>query len=220
MISNAENNTPELIYICLKSIADCDLIMNFMKNEDENDNDSWNSSELNLLEQKRIEIKEKLKDKTEIIFKFIDKVYKIINTFEKNLRFRIIKSIIDLFIFWTQLDLNILTNDSISKIIIELTTQTIIEENSNNIEILKRVAELLNIAVTFSKNVRLYEFYGKIDDGFSIEETLKNINENVNYEEKINIEKWLDFILNQLEQYKRNNNKNKYILWNLVKIFS
>ena len=220
LISDAQNNTPELIYICLKSIADCDLIMNFMKNEDENDNDSWKSSELNLQEQKRFEIKEKLKKETGKIFEFIYKVYKNINTYEKNLRFRIIKSIIDLFIFWTQLDLNILTNDSISKIIIELTTQTIIEENFNNIEILKRVAELLNIAVTFSKNVRLYEFYGKIDDGFSIEETLKNIDENVNYEEKIGIEKWLDFILNQLEQYKRNNNKNKDILWNLAKIFS
>ena len=32
LISDAQNNTPELIYICLKSIADCDLIMNFMKN--------------------------------------------------------------------------------------------------------------------------------------------------------------------------------------------
>ena len=219
LILNTQNNNPELIYICIKSIADCDLIINLIKNEDTYANNDWNE-ELNSQDEKRGEIKEKLIKKSDIIFNFIEKVYKDINTFEKNLRIRLIKSIVDLFIFWTQLELNIFTNDSISNIIMELTKQTIIEDNPNNIEILKRLAELINITVTSSKNSRLYEFYGKIEENYPIEETLRIINENINLEEKIGIEKWLDFILNLLEQYKRTNNKNMDILWPLAKIFS
>ena len=219
LILNTQNNNPELIYICIKSIADCDLIINLIKNEDTYANNDWNE-ELNSQDEKSGEIKEKLNEKSDIIFNFIEKVYKDINTFEKNLRIRLIKSIVDLFIFWTQLELNIFTNDSISNIIMELTKQTIIEDNPNNIEILKRLAELINITVTSSKNSRLYEFYGKIEENYPIEETLKIINENINLEEKIGIEKWLDFILNLLEQYKRTNNKNMDILWPLAKIFS
>ena len=222
LILNAENNKnnkPELIYICLRSISDCDLIMNFMK-EDDND-DYWDDT-LNLKKQKKLEIKDKLISKTEIIFNYINNVYMEINGYEKNLKKRIMKAIVDIIIFWTKLKLNILTNEkSISNIIMDFIQQAIKEESAENVTILKSLAELFNNAIISSQNCRLYEFYGKIEENDdSIEETLEKINNNINIEEKISIEKWLNFILDILVRYKGINNKNIEVLWALSKIFS
>ena len=59
LIDNAKNginNNPELIYICLRAIADCNIIMNFMKNDDNNEEDYWDDT-LNFGEIKKYEIK-------------------------------------------------------------------------------------------------------------------------------------------------------------------
>ena len=220
LILNAErnkNNKPELIYICLKSIADCNSIMNFM-NKDDND-EYWDDS-LNFKSTKKMDIKDKLKSKERIIFEFINKVYLEFNNYEKNLKNRIMKAIVDIIIFWTQFELNILTNDSISNLIMDFTHQAIIEENPDNIQTLKSIAELVNETIISSQNCRLYEFYGKIEENDSIEETLEKINDNINSEEQLSIEKWLNFILDLLQRYKSIKNKNIEIQWALSKIFS
>ena len=240
LIQNAENNNnnnkPELIYICLKSIADCNDIMNFMntekENDDNNNNDNketnkkenddkniyefWNDG-LNIEDKKRNEIREKLMNKGGIILEFINKVYMNINIFEDNLKKRIIKTIVDLIAFLSQLNLNILKNDNISSMVMDFIQQSINEEN---IEILKKIADSVCSTINSFQDSRLYELYGKIDENDSIEQTFKNINDNFNKEEKNIIENWLNFILDKLELYKRNNNNNKEILWFLAKIFS
>ena len=260
LIKEAENNNnknkAELIYLCLRSIADCNSIINLKeednynngndkdnkdKNNDRNDNEnndgnSNNNSDnnkknnkdndengweddLNFEIKQKIDIKEQLMSKGRIIFEFIYKVYININQFEKGLKNRIIEAIIDLIIFWTQFDLNILTNNDISTILIDLINHTI-NEIQNNKEILKNVAELVNAAILSSQNCRLYEFYAKIEESDSPDEIIQTINNNINLEEKKGIEKWLDFIISKLEQYKDSKNKNIEILWPLAKMFS
>ena len=236
LIQNAEisnNNKQKLIYICLKAVADCGEIMNFIKEEEEDDNGRDNSNKndnndieefwddkLNIEDKKKNEIKDKLMSKSGIIIDFINKVYIDINKFEKKLKARIIKTIVDLIIFWTQFNLNILKNNNLSNLIMDFIHQSINQENPENILILKHIAELLNKAIGSSQDCRIYELYGKIGDNDSIEQNLKNINDNLNLEEKASIEKWLNFTLDELELYKRINNKNKDILWALAKIFS
>ena len=261
LIKEAENNNnknkAELIYICLRAIADCNSIINLKeednynnngndknnkdknndrKDNDNNDNESNSNNDnnkknnkdndengwednLNFEIKQKIDIKEKLMSKGRIIFEFIYKVYININQFEKGLKNRIIEAIIDLIIFWTQFDLNILTNNDISTIMIDLINQTINDSQNNN-TILKNVAELINAAILSSQNCRLYEFYAKIEESDSPEEVIQTINNNINSEEKKGIEKWLDFIISKLEQYKDSKNKNTEILWPLAKMFS
>ena len=249
LIQNVEisnNNKSELIYICLKAIADCNNIMNFMNKEKEGDNkergynnendynkdnddnkdndkdfnDEFWDDNLNIEDKKKNEIKDKLMSKSGIILEFINKVYMDINKFEKKLKTRIIGTIVDLIIFWTQFNLNILKNNNISNMVMDLMHQSINEENPENILILKHIAELLNKTIGSSQDSRIYELYGKIGDNDSIEQNLKNINDNLNLEEKTSIEKWLNFILDELELYKRINNKNKDVLWALAKILA
>ena len=272
LIQEAENNNnknkAELIYICLRSIADCNSIINLKEenndnnnnddnknnkeknnnNKDKNDNNKDNENKqnnnnnndnsknkkdnnnddydengwednLNFQIQKKIDIKEQLMSKGRIIFEFIYKVYVNINQFEKGIKNRIIGAIIDLIIFWTQFDLNILTNNDISSIMIDLINQSI-NDDQNNTDILKNVSELINAAILSSHNCRLYEFYSKIEEADSPEEVIQTINNNINLEEKKVIEKWLDFIINKLEQYKNSKNKNIEILWPFAKMFS
>ena len=236
LIQNAEisnNNKQKLIYICLKAVADCGEIMNFIKEEKEDDNGRDNSNKndnndieefwddkLNIEDKKKNEIKDKLMSKSGIIIDFINKVCMDIDKFEKKLKARIIKTIVDLIKFWTQFNLNILKNNNLSNLIMDFIHQSINQENPENILILKHIAELLNKAIGSSQDCRIYELYGKIGDNDSIEQNLKNINDNLNLEEKASIEKWLNFTLDELELYKRINNKNKDILWALAKIFS
>ena len=173
LIDNAKNginNNPELIYICLRAIADCNIIMNFMKNDDNNEEDYWDDT-LNFGEIKKYEIKEILMSKSKMILDFINKIYSIINKFEENLKDRIIKAIIDLIIFLGKLDLNILTNNDISKILMELINQIINinsskfdkKQISSRIGILKNVAELLSTSFLRSQNSRLYEIQPKLE---------------------------------------------------------
>ena len=227
LIQDAENNknkNPELIYICLRSIADCDSIMNFMKDANDNDDNYWDDS-LNLQKQKKFEIKEKLMSKKEIIFKFIYKVYMDINICEKNFRIRIIKAIIDLIIFYNQLDANLFVNEkNMSSISMELINQSInmnISDNiEENIQILKNISDLVSNCINNLQSRRLYEFYGKADETNSIEENLQKIFHDVNTQEKSIIEYWLNFVLNILENNKYSKNNNKNILWSIAKIFS
>ena len=218
--SYSQNGKVELIYICLRSIADCDLIYNLIKNDDEKDD--WS----NFSESQRdikAEIKDKLISKSEIVFNFVKEIYKNINIFEDNLKFRIIKSIIDLIIFWTQLNINILTNNDISTLVMEIISQSININNDEqidlSIEIIKTVAESLNEFIHSSSNCKIYEFYGKIDESDSPENVINSIYENINIEEKKGAEKWLDFILKLLEQYVYVKNKNEIIVWALAKMF-
>ena len=227
LIQDAENNknkNPELIYICLRSIADCDSIMNFMKDDNDNDDNYWDDS-LNLQKQKKFEIKEKLMSKKEIIFKFIYKVYMGINICEKNFRIRIIKAIIDLIIFYNQLDANLFVNEkNMSSISMELINQSInmnISDNiEENIQILKNISDLVSNCINNLQSRRLYEFYGKADETNSIEENLQKIFHDMNTQEKSIIEYWLNFVLNILENNKYSKNSNKNILWSIAKIFS
>lgn len=218
---NNENKKEELIFITLKSIADCDSIMNFMKDDD---NDNYWDDTLNFTRQKKIEIRNKLISKSGIILDFANKVYMNINTFEKDIRTRIIQAIIDLITFLVQLELKILTNNDISKLLMELINQSIImnnnEKKEENIKILKNISEGISKLMNSSDNIRLYEFSNKIEDGESVEIILKNIANNTNLTEKPEIEKWLNFVLEKLEQYNNSKNNNKEILWALSKIFS
>ena len=227
LISNAEtfskNGNNELIYICLRSIADCELIDNLLEND--KSDDGWYESPNS---KKKNEIIEKLKSKTEMIFNFINKIYENINLIEISLKFRIMKAIIDLIIFWSQFNINILTNNNISTIVMEFINQSININNGEQIEtkqislsidIIKNVAELLNKSIQSSSNCLLYEFYSKIEECDAPKETLKLINENINMEEKKGTEKWLDFILNILEQYTKVKNKNEKIIWALAQMF-
>ena len=160
---------------------------------------------------------------SEIVFNFVKEIYKNINIFEDNLKFRIIKSIIDLIIFWTQLNINILTNNDISTLVMEIISQSININNDEqidlSIEIIKTVAESLNEFIHSSSNCKIYEFYGKIDESDSPENVINSIYENINIEEKKGAEKWLDFILKLLEQYVYAKNKNEIIVWALAKMF-
>ena len=196
------NNNNELIYICLRSIADCDTIMNFMKNEDVDDDNYWDDN-LDFEKQKKIDIKNELINKSEIIFQYIFKIYKKIDIYELNLKNRIIKAIIDLIIFWTQLNLNILTNNNISDIIMDIINRIINSQNNintnetfeqENIKIIKIVAELLNQSIPCSQNCKLYEFYPKLEENNYPEQTLEDIKNNINKEEKLGIKKWTTFI--------------------------
>ena len=232
LIDNAKNginNNPELIYICLRAIADCNIIMNFMKNDDNNNNeeDYWDDT-LNFGEIKKNEIKEILMSKSKMILDFINKIYSIINKFEENLKDRIIKAIIDLIIFLGKLDLNILTNNDISEILRELINQIINinsskfdkKQISSRIGILKNVAELLSTSFLRSQNSRLYEIQPKLETFESPIDCLKIINDNIDLQEKKGIEKWLNFFLNILEQYINGKNENSELLWPFAKIFS
>ena len=223
--TGSKNRNNELIYICLRSIADCDIIDNLMKADDEEN--EWGDYP-NSGNKKKNKIKDKLMNKGEIIFNFINKIYENINQFETNLKFRIMKAIIDLIIFWSQFNINILTNNNISTIVMEFINQSIninkdekyqMKQISLSIDIIKNVAELMNRCIQSSSNCRLYEFYPKIDECDFPEETIKNINENINIEEKQGTEKWLDFILNILEQYLKIKNKNEKIIWALAQMF-
>ena len=228
LISKAEigskNGNYELIYICLRSIADCDLIDNLLEND--KSDDYWGESPNSM---KKNAIKDKLKTKSEVIFNFINKIYENINQIEISLKFRIMKAIIDLIIFWSQFNINILTNNNISTIVMEFINQSIniinkeeqidIKQISLSIDIIKNVAELLNKCIQTSSNCLLYEFYPKIEECDFPEETLKLINTNINIDEKQGTEKWLDFILNILEQYTKVKNKNGKIIWALAQMF-
>ena len=216
LINEAKNGDNELTFITLRSIADCDLVMNFFKSE--NDDEYWDDS-LNLEKQEKDRIKDKLIEHSALIFNFIyEDVYLKINNFEKNLKNRIIKSIIDLINFWTKLNLNILTNQNIYKIILELINMT--DEENEKIENIKSIAELISKSIVLSKNSKLYEFYYKIEENSDIENILQNINDNIDIEEKKGIDIYLDYILEKLNEYNNSKNKDENILWAYAKIFS
>ena len=125
---------------------------------DKNIYEFWNDG-LNIEDKKRNEIKEKLMSKGGIILEFINKVYMNINIFEDNLKKRIIKTIINLIAFLSQLNLNILKNDNISSMVMDFIQQSINEEN---IEILKKIADSVCSTINSFQDSRLYELYGKI----------------------------------------------------------
>ena len=218
LIKEANTGNPEMTFIALRSIADCDLIMNFYesKNEKENDDNYWDDN-LNFHNDQKLEIKNKLMENREIVFSFIKNVYMNINKFEKNLKNRIIKAIIDLFAFWTQLNLNILTNQNIT-FILELINMT--EDECDLFEHLKSFAEVLNNNILISRNCKLYEFYDKVIENGTESEIIENINNNIDIEEKKGIDLYLDYILTKFEEYYNKTQKNENLLWVYGKIFS
>ena len=215
LIKEANSENQELTYIALRSIADCDLIMNFY--ESENDDNYWDDN-LNFHNKQKNEIKNKLIENSELVFSFINNVYTNINKFEKNLKNRIIKSIIDLITFWTQLNLNILKNQNIYTIILELINVT--EEEDDRIENLKSFAELISKSIITSRNCKLYEFYEKVDENTTDNDILQRISENIDIEEKRGIDQYLDYVLDKFDEYNRTKKKNENMLWVYGKIFS
>ena len=220
--SENEKSKNELVYICLRSIADCDTIMNFMKDDDTDDDNYWDDS-LNFQKQKKIEIKEGLMNKSEIIFQYVIKVYKRIDIYEQNLKNRIMKAIIDLIIFWTQLNLNILTNNSISDIAKDIINRIINSNqaiNPENIRIMEIVSELINKSILSSQNCKLYEYYSNLDETDIPEQIIEDIKNNINSEEKQGIENWLSFTLINLEECYKSKIQKEEIIWTFAKIFS
>ena len=215
LIKEAKSGNSELIFIALRSIADCDLIMNFY--ESENDDNYWDDN-LYFKENEKKEIKNILMDKSELVFSFINEIYGIINKFEKKLKNRIIKSIIDLVTFWTKLNLNILTNQQIYTTIMDLVNM--IEEDKDKIENLKSMAELINTSIISSRNCKIYEFYDKVNDYITPNETLQNIQDNIDINEKNGINNCLDYILQKINEYNNVKNKNENIIWIYAKILS
>ena len=215
LINEAKSGNQELIFIALRSIADCSVIINFY--EKETDDNYWDDN-LNMEEQDKNEIKNKLMENTELIFDFIGAVYSNIIKLEKKLKNRIIRAIIDLIAFWTQLNLNILTNNNIYITIMNLIDQT--EEENDKIENLKSVAELINTSILGSKNCKLYEFYERINDSYTTGEALEIIQNNIDINEKKGIDNCLNYLMKKIEQYNNIPNKNENILWVYAKIFS
>ena len=215
LINEAKNGNPELVFIAIKSIADCNSIMNFY--EKESDDNYWDDN-LHFSEQDKKEIKNKLIENSGLIFEFIGMIYSNFNKIEKKLKNRIIKSIIDLITFWTQLNLNILTNNEIYTIVMDLINLT--AEEKDKIENLKSVAELINTSILSSHNCKIYEFYDKIDENITPYETLQNIEENIDNDEKKGINNCLNYIIQKIEEYNKSQTKNENILWIYGKIFS
>ena len=215
LINEAKSGNHELIFIALRSIADCSIIMNFY--EKESDDEYWDDN-LNINLQHKIEIKNKLMENSNLIFDFIGAVYCNINKLEKKLKNRIIKAIIDLISFWSQLNLNILTNNNIFIIIMDLINMT--EEENDKIENLKSVAELISASILTSKNCRLYEFYERINENNTPREALESIQNNVDIDEKKGIDNSLNYILKQIDEYNNSKTQNENILWIYAKIFS
>ena len=220
LIAETKNGNPELIFIALRSIADCNIIMNFytkeIKDEETNDWD-WNDN-LNIKNDEKNKIKDKLKENTDIVFDFISCVYSNINKIEKALKNRIIKAIIDLTIFWTNLNLNILTNQNIFIIMMELIN--IDEDEKDKFENLKSLAELINSSISNSSNRKLYEMYAINDPSDSPQNCLENIENNLDIKEKIGINNCLAYILKIIYEYIKSQNKNENILWVYAKILS
>ena len=215
LINEAKSGNQELIFIALRSIADCSVIINFY--EKETDDNYWDDN-LNMEEQEKNEIKNKLMENTELIFDFIGAVYSNITKLEKKLKNRIIRAIIDLIAFWTQLNLNILTNNNVYITIMNLINQT--DEESDKIENLKSVAELINTSILGSKNCKLYEFYERINDSFTTGEALEIIQNNIDINEKKGIDNCLNYLMKKIEEYNNIPNQNENILWVYAKIFS
>ena len=69
LITEAKSGNAELIFIALRAIADCDLIMNFY---DSDNNDNYWDDNLNFKENEKKEIKKKLKEKSDVIFGFMN----------------------------------------------------------------------------------------------------------------------------------------------------
>ena len=216
LINEAKTGAPELTFIAIRSIADCDLIMNFFNNE--NDDEYWDDK-LDFQNQEKDKIKKMLIGNTDLIFNFIyNEVYSNINKFENNLKIRIIKSIIDLINFWTKLNLNVLTDRNVYKIIMDLINM--IDDQNEKIENIKNVAELISKSIVSSTNCKLYEFYSKADENSNIEEVLRSINDNVDIEEKNGIDMYLEYLLKIFDEYAKSNVKNENLLWAYAKIFS
>ena len=101
LVGEAKNGNNELIFIALRSIADCNIIMNFYTKKDD-DND-W-SDNLDFKSNEKMDIIKQFINSSDTIFEFINSIYTNINKIEKNLKNRIIKAIIDLISFWTNLE--------------------------------------------------------------------------------------------------------------------
>ena len=215
LINETNSRNPELIFIALRAIADCDSIMNFYENE--NDDFYWDDN-LQFQQQEKEEIKKRLIENQPLIFDFIGKIYSNINTFESKLKNRIIKSIIGLITFWTKLNLNILINHNLYINIMDLIDT--IEEKKDKIENLKSMAELINISNLNSKNCKLYEFYEKLEGDTSPEQVLQDIYNNINKNEKEGIDGYLNYIIKKINELNKSKDKNENILWIYGKIFS
>lgn len=215
LIKEAKSGNTELIFIALRAIADCDLIINFY--ESDNDDNYWDDN-LNFKEMEKKEIKNQLINNSELVFGFINEIYSIINKFEKKLKNRIIKSIIDLVTFWTKLNLNILINQRIYTTIMDLINM--VEEENDKIENLKSMGELINNSIISSHNCKIYEFYDKVNEYENPSETLQNIQDNININEKNGINNCLDYILQKINEYNNSKNKNENIIWIYAKILS
>ena len=215
LINEAKSgNNPELIFIALRSIADCSIIMNFYGKE--TDDEYWDDN-LNIQNKQKNEIKNKLMENSDLILTFIDAVYSNINKLEK-LKNRIIKAIIDLIAFWTQLNLNILTNNKVYITVMNLINMT--EDENDKFENLKSVAELINTSITASKNCKLYEFYERINENYTPSEVLETIHNNIDINEKNGIDNCLNYLLKKIEEYINAQNQNENILWIYAKILS
>ena len=215
LINETNSGNPEMIFIVLRSIADCDSIMNFYENE--NDDFYWDDN-LQFQQNEKKEIKKKLIENQPLIFDFIGKVYSNVDKFEKKLKNRIIKSIIGLITFWTKLNLNILINHNLYINIMDLIDT--IEEEKDKIENLKSMAELINISNLNSKNCKLYEFYEKLEGDISPEQVLQDIFNNVDRNEKEGIEGYLNYIIKKINEFNKTKNNNENILWIYGKILS
>ena len=215
LINEAKNGNPELIFIAIRSIADCNSIMNFY--EKESDDNYWDDN-LHFREIEKKERKNKLTENSGIIFEFIGLIYSNIDKIEKKLKNRIIKSIIDLITFWTQLNLNILTDNKNFAIVMDLINMT--EGDKDKIENLKSVDELINASILSSHNCKIYEFYNRIDENLTPSEVLQSIENNIDKDEKNGINNCLNYIFQKIEEYNNSQTKNENFLWIYAKIFS
>ena len=215
LVGEAKNGNNELIFIALRSIADCNIIINFYTKKDD-DND-W-SDNLDFKSNEKMDIIKQFINSSDTIFEFINSIYTNINKIEKNLKNRIIKAIIDLISFWTNLNLNILTNQNIFKIIMDLINMN--EDENDKFENLKSVSELVNSSIIGSKNCKLYEFYGQLSEDENPQVILQSIENNIDINEKEGINNCLNYILKNIDELIKSNNKNDNILWVYAKIFS
>ena len=183
------SNGPEFCFIVLRAIADLDLIINFNTSID-----SWDDV-LTSQENEKLLIREKLINHKEMVFNLVNKVINDLNSFEYNLKIRIISAIIDLIKCWTHFDLNLLTNPVINQKILSLIDLT---EGQNKINNINTFSEMLCQSMNNSKNSMLYLYYGKAEESSSIE-VLENINNNVDNDEKNGVYFYLDFILKKMQ---------------------
>ena len=195
LINESMKENIEFCYIVLRALGSIDLLIHYnRKNTKEEYDDS-----IIISQKEKMQIKDKLVEKKELVVNFILNIYQNINNIQdENLKKIIIKQLFETTRCWTTFDLNLLKSKNVSGMIYSIL-------NSNFLENPENFSNMIIESINNSNNSKIYKNIC-VDKNSTIEKISKELSKSIDYKEKEGIDILLNFLFPKLEELKNNTN--------------